>query len=197
MRARGEAVVPALLEANRRSHRRLGAYVAHAGAVVIMVAIAVSSTMGSSKEVQLREGESTTLGAYTLTFAKAEQLQEPHRLSVRARIEVSKGGRDLGPLYPRMNHYETQREPIGTPAVRSSLKEDLYLSVMNIDPERGRLGLLALINPMVGWIWIATAVMAIGGVISLLPSRAQAAAAVRVPAGPPPGQGSVAEASRP
>ena len=40
-------------------------------------------------------------------------------------------------LEPRMNQYATEREPIGTPAVRTSLKEDLYLSVMNIDPERG------------------------------------------------------------
>ena len=71
-----------------------------------------------------------------------------------------------------MNQYDTQREPIGTPAVRTSLKEDLYLSVMNIDPARGSLGLLALVNPMVGWIWIATAIMAIGGVIALLPARA-------------------------
>ena len=119
------------------------------------------------------------MGAYTLTFARAEEVREPHRFSVRARIEVAKGGRALGTLYPRMNQYETQREPIGTPAVRTSLKEDLYLSVMNIDPARGSLGLLALVNPMVGWIWMATAIMAIGGVIALLPARAAAAAVAR------------------
>jgi cytochrome c-type biogenesis protein CcmF len=199
MRAHGENAALALAEAQRRSPRRFGAYVAHAGAVLIIVSIAVSSTMGSSKEVQLREGESTTIGAYTLTFAKAEEVQEPHRTSVRARIEVSKGGRALGPLFPRMNQYESMREPIGTPAVRTSLKEDLYLSVMNIDPGRGTLGLLALVNPMVGWIWIATAIMAIGGVLALLPARAPAGAAVRVaPAAPTASApSSVAEAGRP
>jgi cytochrome c biogenesis factor len=56
--------------------------------------------------------------------------------------------------------------------VRTFLTEDLYLSVMNIDPERGTLGLLAMINPMVGWIWIATGMMAVGGVIALLSRRA-------------------------
>ena len=53
---------------------------------------------------------------------------------------MSRGGRDLGMLSPRMNQYERQREPIGTPAVRSSLFEDLYLSVMNIDPASGQPG---------------------------------------------------------
>jgi len=32
--------------------------------LLAIVAIAVSSTMGTSKEIQLRQGESTTLGAY-------------------------------------------------------------------------------------------------------------------------------------
>ena len=45
---------------------------------------------------------------------------------------------------------------------------------MNIDPRAGTLGLLAMVNPMVGWIWIATGIMALGGVIALLPRRAAA-----------------------
>jgi cytochrome c-type biogenesis protein CcmF len=193
MRAHGESALLALGEAQRRSRRRFGAYVAHAGAVLIIVAIAVSSTMGSSKEAQLREGQSATIGAYTLLFAKAEEVREPHRVVVRARIEVSKGGRSLGVLYPRMNQYDSQREPIGTPAVLTSLREDLYLSVQNIDPGRGTVGLLALINPMVGWIWIATAIIAMGGVIALLPARVP----VVVPQRVAPSDAAVAEGSRP
>ncbi len=179
MRAHAEGALGALVAAQRRSPRRFGAYVVHAGAVLILVSIAVSSTLGTSKEVQLHEGESTTVGAYTLTFARAEEVREPHRVSVRARIEIERGGKSLGVLHPSMNQYESQREPVGTPAVRTSLREDLYLSVMNIDPAQGTVGLLALVNPMVGWIWIATAIMAVGGVIALLPMRAAAPATVR------------------
>ena len=189
MRAHGEAVATAFLEAQRRSRRRFGAYVAHAGFTLIVVAIAVSSTMGTSKELQLKEGESATVGAYTLTFVKAEVLREPHRESMQARIEVSRGAESLGVLLPRMNQYDSQREPIGTPAVRTSLKEDLYLSVMNIDPGRGTLGLLALVNPMVGWIWIATGIMALGGVIALLPARTSVAVKFVERAATPPAAG--------
>jgi cytochrome c-type biogenesis protein CcmF len=172
MSAHGEGLVQALVESQvRRGQRRLGAYVAHAGAVIIICAIAVSSTMGTSKEVQLRTGDSVTLGRYALVFQKAETVQEAHRERVVARIAVSKDGRDLGVLSPGMTYYETQREPVGTPDVHTSLFEDLYLSVMNIDPAAGTIGLHALVNPMVAWIWAATAVMALGGLVALLPAR--------------------------
>jgi cytochrome c-type biogenesis protein CcmF len=175
MRARGEGLLPAFVEAQRRGRRRFAGYVVHAGAAVVMVAIAVSSTMGSSKEVSLAKGESTQIGRYTLTFVGADVVSEPHRESIVAQVQVSKDGAPAGMLLPRMNQYESQREPIGTPAVRSSLFEDLYLSAMNIDPQQQRLGLHAMVNPMVGWIWGATALMGIGGIAALVPARRERA----------------------
>ena len=147
--------------------RRFAAYVAHAGAVTAFIAIAVSSTSGRSVERTLSLGESATLGAYTLTFEGIEKLTEPHRTSIVARIGVKKGETTLEPLRPMMNQYRSQRESIGTPAVRTGLIEDLYLSAMNIDGENGTVGLLIMINPLVSWLWIATVIMAIGGVLAL------------------------------
>src|SRR3954471_13659769 len=170
MRTHGEGLVEAFRNAQRRGRRRFGAYVVHAGAVIVIVAIAVSSTMATSKEIQLKEGETATIGDYSLTFVKAEVVAEPHRESTRARMEIVKGGRSLGALFPARNQYDSQREPVGTPAVRTSLTEDLYLSVHNIDARSGTVGLLALVNPMVAWIWVATAIMALGGLVALLPA---------------------------
>jgi cytochrome c-type biogenesis protein CcmF len=105
-----------------------------------------------------------------LTFLSADQVEEPHRSSLVARFRVSRNGEAVGMLEPSMNHYHTQREPIGTPAVRTGFGHDLYLSIMNVDPARQTVGLHALLNPMVGWIWIATGIMALGGVLALLPA---------------------------
>ena len=154
-----------------RLRRRTAAYVVHLGAIVVIVSIAVSSTEGESVEAQLAAGDSTTVGSYTLTFQGADEIEQPHRVSVVAHVAVTKGGRDLGLVEPRMNHYASQRQPIGTPAVRTQLFEDLYLSVMNVDPAQQRLGLLAIVKPMVGWIWLGTGIMALGGVLALWPTR--------------------------
>jgi cytochrome c-type biogenesis protein CcmF len=193
MRSRRVGLLEAARDAQLGSgRRRFAAYVVHSGAALIIVAIAVSSTMGSSKEVQLREGQSFELGAYTLTFVKAEELREPHRQSLVARVAVSRGGRSLGELTPRMNQYDSQREPIGTPAVRTSWREDLYLSIMNVDANQGTLALLAMVNPLVGWIWLATAVMAVGGMLALVPAGRRAERTVSAPAAAPAPGGVVA-----
>ena len=183
MRGRGEAFGQAFVEGQlRRGRRRFAAYVVHSGAAVVIIAIAVSSTMGVSREVQMRVGDTTRVGDYTLTFVKADDVLEPHRRSLVATVGISRDGKDLGTLRPAMNQYAAERQPIGTPAVRTSLKEDLYLSVMNIDPEAGTMGLLAMVNPMVGCLWLATGVMALGGLMALAPSRRRVMAPLPAPA---------------
>ena len=119
--------------------------------------------MGVSKEQQLVRGQSLDIGRYTLTFQGVDVVNESNREAIVARVAVKSGDRQLGVLRPRMNQYSAAREPIGTPAVRSGLFEDLYLSVMSIDVERQTLGVNAIVNPMVGWIWGAMIVMALGG----------------------------------
>ena len=90
--------------------------------------------------------------------------------SQRATISIARGGKPKGTLEPALNHYPTQREPIGTPAVRTTLTHDLYLTVMNVD-EMDRLGLKAIVTPAVSWIWIGVFIMVLGTLICLLPPK--------------------------
>ena len=155
----------------RRGRRRFGAYVVHAGAVIVLVAIAVSSTMRTSKEVRLTRGQAANIGPYTVTFIGAEERTEPHRQSTIARFAVTSNGEAVTTLEPRMNQYAMMREPIGTPDVHSTITRDLYLSIMNIDPNSQSVGLMMIITPMVSWIWLAVLMMGVGGVIALIPAR--------------------------
>jgi cytochrome c biogenesis factor len=66
-----------------------------------------------------------------------------------------------------MNHYERMREPIGTPAIHSTIGGDLYISIASL--EDGRAGLLLILTPLVPWIWFAVLLMAAGGVLALVP----------------------------
>jgi cytochrome c-type biogenesis protein CcmF len=181
-RQSGSGLRPALaLDLRGAGLRRLAAYIAHAGAVMAFIAIAVSSTRSTSVEKELRAGESLVLSGYTLTFQGVDAEEAAHRSSLIARVRVSRDGRDLGVLRPRMNQYRSQREAIGTPAVRTGLLEDLYLSVLHIDAEGQSLGIHAFVNPLVSWLWIATAIMGAGGLLALRASaRAGASGGARV-----------------
>ncbi len=155
----------------RRGRRRFGSYIVHAGAVVVLVAIAVSSSMKTSHEVQLKRGDSATIGSYTVTFLSVADKMEPNRESTIATFNVTENGKTVTTLEPRMNQYPTMREPIGTPAVYSTAASDLYLSIMNIDSAGQNVSLLMIVNPMVSWIWFAVIAMGIGGAIALVPAR--------------------------
>ncbi|MGE0453092.1 MAG: heme lyase CcmF/NrfE family subunit [Vicinamibacteria bacterium] len=178
---RGEGLLAAVREVQSRGRRRVAGYVVHAGMVLALVAVAVSSTEGVTTEVQLARGESVTLGPYTLTFQGVDRVSEPHREALVANVGVKRDGAEAGVLRPRMNYYSSQREPVGTPAVRSTAAHDLYLSVLNLDPDGRQAGLHAMINPMIVWIWVATGIMGLGGLFALLPSR-RASAALAAPA---------------
>lgn len=168
MRGQNESAVKAFGEANlKRGRRRFASYIVHAGATIVLVSIAVSSTLSTSTDVQLSRGESAQLGSYRLQLQSVDVVQESHRLSWIARLAVTRNGKAVGEMTPAMNFYRAQKEPIGTPDVRTTLSHDLYLSVLNLDPEQQRVSLHAMINPMVGWIWLATGLMGIGGLVAL------------------------------
>lgn len=169
-RRRGLGWGPAMGEAFRRGRRRYGGQVVHVGVALLAVAIALSENYQQATETVVRRGESLTVGQYGIVFEGARTEVEPHRRSIVAELRVSRGGEDLGVFEPRMNHYKGQMSPIGTPEVRSGLLEDLYLSVMHVDEAGTTLGVRALVNPAVPWLWVAAGIMLLGCGIALWPS---------------------------
>ncbi len=154
----------------QRSPRRIAAYLVHAGVVIVMIAIAISSTMRYTQEVHVVKGGTATVGAWTITLAGIEQRDEPNRSATVARFVVAKNGVTKTILEPRMNQYERMREPIGTPDVYSTIGGDFYLSVMNIDPAEQSAAVNVIITPLVGWIWGAVILMGLGGLMALVPA---------------------------
>ena len=150
--------------------RRLGAYVAHLGVVIMIVAIAVSGTQSTTVESMMSPGQTISVGDYQLTFLGIQIEERSNLTATVANVAVQKNGRSIRTLGPSMNQYFTQREPIGSPDVLTRWDEDLYLSIMSVDPATGRLGLMAIINPMVGWIWISTGILAFGGLLAMFPA---------------------------
>ncbi|HUP50187.1 MAG TPA: heme lyase CcmF/NrfE family subunit [Thermoanaerobaculia bacterium] len=174
----GDSFANALVDGQlRRGRRRFASYIVHAGAVVTLIAIGVSSTMKSEGEYQLSKGQSASLAGYTITFLGVEDRAEPHRHSTIASFAVLKNGTQKTILHPRMNQYETMREPIGTPDVYTTAAGDVYLSILNVDRMQQSVGVSMVQTPLVVWIWIAVILMGIGGLVGVIPGRRSAAAA--------------------
>jgi cytochrome c-type biogenesis protein CcmF len=169
---RGDSLASAVVDGQLgRGRRRFASYIVHAGAVLVIIAIAVSSTMRTDTEVALVKGGTAQLGAYTLTFLGAEERTEPHRMSTVATFAVTKNGAPKGTLEPRMNQYQTMREPIGSPDVHTTAGGDLYISIMNVNLAEQAVGVHIIHSPMVVWIWLSVILMGLGGLMSIIPSR--------------------------
>jgi cytochrome c-type biogenesis protein CcmF len=164
---RGESPIGAAKAGLLRSPRLLGAYIVHFGVIVTFVSIAISSTFQDSREAVLAPGDEFAIGSYSLRFEEALVVQQPHRLSRQARMAVLSSGKNVGTLQPAINQYPMMREPIGTPAVRTALSHDLYLTVMEMLPD-GRVGIRAILTPAVLWIWIGVVVMTFGMALCLV-----------------------------
>ncbi len=150
--------------------RLAGGYVVHIGVVVTFVAIAISANYQQSAEGTLRSGDRLTVADFELSFDEVVLDRQPHRAVQQASIDVSVGGEQAERLYPSLNFYDTMREPLGTPAVRTSLARDLYLTVMNVGAD-GSIGLRAIVTPAVSWIWVGVLVMAVGTLMCLVGGR--------------------------
>jgi cytochrome c-type biogenesis protein CcmF len=70
-----------------------------------------------------------------------------------------------------LRDYPSSTTAIATPSVRSSLGEDLYVTLIGYDPDSQSVTLHVFINPLVGWIWLGGAIVAAGAVFAIWPER--------------------------
>ena len=185
-RGKGGSLVAAMVEGTLRTRRRQAGYIVHLGVILVAIGVAASSGWRHVHELTLVEGQTGQAGRYTLTYLGHEMEREAHRTASVARFHIASGDRELGVLSPRMNNYEAMGRPLPSPDVRSVPSEDLYLSLVQVDPKSGTVSVQAVIQPMVWWIWAGGLVMALGTILAAWPSRPGSSASSGSGAAPVP-----------
>jgi cytochrome c-type biogenesis protein CcmF len=182
--ARSENAPIAVWRLATRNRRRYGGYAVHLGICVMAVGIAVSSGLASETTMTLAPGQSARLGGYSITNQRltVEPLASDVRVT-ETRAEVGFSGPQSGTLATALRDYPNSASAIATPAVRTSLSEDLYVTLLSADPASGTVTLQVFINPLVVWIWIGGALVAASAVFAMWPERRLSPATVtgRVP----------------
>ncbi len=161
----------ALVRSASKSRRRFGGYVVHLGMVAIFVAIAASSSFVTHTSGTVGLGKSIQIGKYNLKFLGFQSGAEPHRRWKAAKVEMTTEGGRPELLAPRTNFFERSTDPIGTPAVRSTLAGDLYISLLAFSDEERTATFNLWVFPLVGWIWWSIPILVLGSLIAMWPSR--------------------------
>ena len=155
------------------NRRRYGGYVVHLGMLLLLVGVTASSIFSTQRLVTLHPGDSVRLGAYAVRF---DGLQQSIRngaggsLVVAARLRIFDGRRDLGALEARRNLFLTGQESTTDVALRSTPRDDLYVTLTGWTIS-GDATLRLLVNPLVMWIWAGGLVLTAGAIITMLPER--------------------------
>ena len=187
-RARGRAEDPATAtwRLATRNRRRYGGYAVHLGVLVMAIGVAVSSGLATDLTVTLAPGESATIAGYEVTHQRlvVEPLASDARV-IESRAEVAYEGRQSGTLATALRDYPNSPTAIATPAVRTSLAEDLYVTLLAYDTSTQAVTLHLFVNPLVVWIWIGGAIVGIGAAFAIWPERRARHAIVAEPAAAP------------
>ena len=148
--------------------RANGGMVVHLGVIIIAMAFAASSSYVRQAEFTLTPGQSAKFAGHTLLYEGQNIKQEAAKIVDQVLIRID----GTGPWAPSLNKFANGNQTIGTPSVRSTFKDDVALSVIDIrDGENGSVTIRVTVQPLIIWLWIGGGVMAVGTLLAVFPGR--------------------------
>ncbi len=170
--AGGSAVRQLVLATRRQGWRGLigrtnGGMIVHLGVVLIAVALAASNAYVRQEIFELTPGGTAELSGHTFTFLGTEVVEFPNRVERQAAVRV-----DGEQVYePAIAIYDFAGRLIGIPSVRSTLRDDVALSIGEMSDDGQTIFLRVTIQPLIVWLWIGGFVMALGTLLAVVPGN--------------------------
>ncbi|MDO8671548.1 MAG: heme lyase CcmF/NrfE family subunit [Dehalococcoidia bacterium] len=165
---RQENYASALLNLVLSNKRRYGGYIVHLG--IIMIAVGVIGVYGfkSEKSATLAKDETMNIGDYVLEYKGVSSYSVKSHDVLAASLNVYQGGKLIDRMVPVKNSYPGQEQVATEVAIRTTLKEDLYVILEDAGAD-GSASFKVVINPLVVWLWIGGGVLLVGTVIAFWP----------------------------
>jgi cytochrome c-type biogenesis protein CcmF len=173
MRSAGENIAVAAWKAVGNNRRRYGGQIIHFGILLLVAGITGSQAHQTEVQVALATGESVEVGGYTLAYEDYtyRRIEEGgNKVVNQAVVDVYRGDRRIATVQPERNLHSNVDGAVTEVALRSNLKEDLYVVLASLEPD-GLAAFQVLINPLVVWLWIGGGVLASGTLIATWPTR--------------------------
>jgi cytochrome c-type biogenesis protein CcmF len=147
--------------------RANGGMVVHIGVVVVAIGLAAATSFLHRGEIQLAKGQSTNFVGHQIAFVGTRQVNSPSRSAFEAVLQVD----SRGTFTPAISQFGSGTQAVGTPAIDSSWRNDLYLTIDSI-PSSGNVWTFGVVEqPLVMWLWIGAILIGVGSVLSAIPGR--------------------------
>lgn len=152
--------------------RKLYGQLAHVAMVVMFVGFAGNAFSRESAGT-MGPGESLQVGDYNLQFLRIRTGSNREMEYAATDLHVVKNGEELGVVSPSKRFYNSHpQQPTSEVAILSSVTEDIFVALGEIDFDSGRAFIKAIINPMVMWVWIGAFLLVLATILATLPEGA-------------------------
>jgi cytochrome c-type biogenesis protein CcmF len=155
-----------------------GMILAHGGMAVVIAGITGSNAWTAERIVDARPGDRIELAGYTIALDAVNQVSGPDYTATRADMRLMRGGREIAQLHPEKRFFPVENGNATGVAIRTNLLSDVYAVIGDPDG-KGGYTLRLYWNPLVPWIWLGAAAMALGGLVSLTDRRHRVGAPAR------------------
>ena len=154
----------------RASH---GMTLAHLGLAVLMLGMIGSSAWKSEEVLFVEPGAQVSIAGFDVTFEGVTVVRGPNYIAQVGALKIMRDGKDVGYLNPERRTYPVAQSQTTEAGIRSTLAGDLYASITEPADESatGKWTLRILYEPFVGFIWLGSIMMVLGGLISLSDRR--------------------------
>ena len=174
----GESRLIALPRLVARNRRRYGGYIVHVGVVVIFAAFA-GMAFKKEYDLTLKPGDARTVTdpwgrSWTFVSQGISRYNALNREVTAIALDVSRDGAREGVITSeKRQHVDTRGAPTFEPStevgIKGSFQQDVYVvlaGVRNADEAEIRVSF----NPLVRWVWMGGALMALGGLVVMWPA---------------------------
>jgi cytochrome c-type biogenesis protein CcmF len=166
----GVGFIPAAITLTHRNTRRYGGYLVHMGIVFMFIGY-TGAAFNQDVTKEVAPGGSFDLGHYNLRIANIESGENDTYAWQRLAVDVSRGGKSLGTLFPERRLYKASQQPTSEVSIRRRLNEDFYINFAGLSADNKRAVIQAYVFPLVSWIWIGFWVLAFGTIVCLIPNK--------------------------
>ncbi len=143
--------------------RVLGGRVAHLGLAVLAVGVAASAAGSVTAERTVARGDSLSVGDSTATLVSVRRARAGRSMDTGVVLRVRGGAADGALLRPQLRFFTGRKTTVAAPAIVSGVGGDLYATLLSVRQDGSAARVRLAHKPLVPWIWVGGALMALGG----------------------------------
>ena len=137
---------------------------------IIVAGVTQVSFRESERDLRMVAGDVASVAGYEFTFAEVVDRQGPNFDAVRGIVPVTQNGRLVTTLHPEKRTYLASGQVMTEASIHSNLWRDLYVALGEpIDDTAWAVRIYY--KPGIGWLWIGSLLLGIGGFLAALDRR--------------------------